>query len=122
MMHTEESFLQRRTELSAAKQALLEKWLQQQTVIGSLSDSIEPCPDKSTAPLSFAQLRLWFLQQLEPESPAYNEPIMTRLSGPLNVEALKLTALDIRERHEVLRSTYQMIDGQVVQVVTPIEE
>jgi amino acid adenylation domain-containing protein len=72
-------------------------------------------------PLSFAQTRLWFLQQLEPQSPAYNEPVMSRISGPLNVAALARTAREITRRHEVLRSTFKMLDGQVKQFVTPPE-
>ncbi len=121
-IHTEEGFLQRRTELSVSKQALLDKWLHQQASVGSVPDTIEPCPDRTSIPLSFAQLRLWFLQQLEPESPAYNEPVMTRISGPLHIEALTRTVREITRRHEVLRSTFKMVEGEVVQLITPPEK
>jgi amino acid adenylation domain-containing protein len=118
-MQKEELFLRRRAALSAAKQALLEKWLQQETPPGSDADAIAPRPAEEMAPLSFAQLRLWFLQQLEPESPAYNEPMMARLSGPLNLTAFTRAVRELTRRHEVLRSTFTMADGQVAQVIAP---
>ncbi|MGB8344240.1 MAG: condensation domain-containing protein, partial [Ktedonobacteraceae bacterium] len=118
-MQKEELFLRRRAALSAAKQALLEKWLQQESPPGSAADAIVPRPAGATVPLSFAQLRLWFLQQLEPESPAYNEPMMARLSGPLNLTALTRAVRELSRRHEVLRSSFTMVDGQVAQVITP---
>ncbi|MEV6868841.1 amino acid adenylation domain-containing protein, partial [Streptosporangium subroseum] len=70
-------------------------------------------------PLSFAQQRLWFLDQLEPGSPEYNVPVALRLAGPLDVAALS-TALDaIVERHEVLRTRLVAVDGVGMQVVDP---
>src|SRR6185295_16999445 len=69
-------------------------------------------------PLSFAQQRLWFLAQLEPDSPAYNLPHNLRLTGALNVNALEQTINAIIARHESLRTTFQTIDGQPVQVVS----
>src|SRR5579863_8558255 len=121
-MQKEELFLRRRAALSAAKQALLEKWLQQEAPPGSAADVIAPRPAGEMAPLSFAQLRLWFLQQLEPESPAYNEPMMARLSGPLNLTAFTRAVRELTRRHEVLRSTFTMADGQVAQIITPAGE
>ncbi|HJT57683.1 MAG TPA: amino acid adenylation domain-containing protein [Ktedonobacteraceae bacterium] len=126
-MTTEDTFLKRRAELSAAKQALLEKRLRYVRVPASPSgaiatlepDEIAPRTESGPAPLSFAQQRLWFLQQLEPESPAYNEPIAVYMRGALNVEALTQTAREITHRHEILRSTFPMVDGQVVQIVDP---
>jgi len=70
-------------------------------------------------PLSFAQQRLWLLNQLEPESPAYNIPIAVRLSGELNVTALERTLGEIIKRHEVLRTTFSVKDGTPVQVIGP---
>jgi hypothetical protein len=69
-------------------------------------------------PLSFAQQRLWFLAQLEPDNPAYNLPHNLRLTGILNVNALEQTINAIVARHETLRTTFQTIDGQPVQVVS----
>src|SRR4029079_5241535 len=57
-------------------------------------------------PLSFAQERLWFLNQLEPESAFYNIPVALRLVGPLNIAALESTLNELNRRHEVLRTTF----------------
>src|SRR5262245_50643595 len=74
--------------------------------------------DKSnSSALSFAQQRLWFLAQLEPESSAYNIPAAYRLSGPLNVPALEQSLSEIVRRHETLRTTFAAVDGQPFQRV-----
>jgi amino acid adenylation domain-containing protein len=68
-------------------------------------------------PLSFAQERLWFLEQLEPGSSAYNICRAARLTGPLNVEVLESSLNEIARRHEVMRTTFQIADGQPAQVI-----
>jgi non-ribosomal peptide synthetase component F len=68
-------------------------------------------------PLSFAQQRLWFLDQFEPGSSAYNMPFALRLKGPLDVDALERAMTEIVRRHEVLRTTFRIVDEQPVQVV-----
>ncbi|MBW4417922.1 MAG: amino acid adenylation domain-containing protein [Myxacorys californica WJT36-NPBG1] len=70
-------------------------------------------------PTSFAQQRLWFLQQLMPENPAYNVPLAVQLSGELNIAALEQTFNEIVRRHESLRTNFKMIGGQPRQVVLP---
>jgi amino acid adenylation domain-containing protein len=70
-------------------------------------------------PLSFAQQRLWFLQQMNPQSPAYNMPVASRLLGRLDAQALAQTLNEIAQRHEVLRTTFQMVDGRPMQVISP---
>ncbi len=70
-------------------------------------------------PLSFSQQRLWFLDQLEASSPAYNEPVALHLRGPLHRQALHQSLNEIVSRHEIFRTTFQAIDGLPVQVVTP---
>ena len=70
-------------------------------------------------PASFAQQRLWFLDQLEPESPAYNIPAAYRLRGPLHVPALEQAISEIVRRHETLRTTFHAADGQPFQRVAP---
>jgi amino acid adenylation domain-containing protein/FkbH-like protein len=62
-------------------------------------------------PLSYAQQRLWFAEQLMPESAAYNISIAVRLQGPLNLEAFRRTLEEIVRRHEVLRTRYEMVEG-----------
>ena len=71
----------------------------------------------SSVPLSFAQQRLWFFSQLEPESTFYNIPAIFSLSGSLNVEALRDSLDEILRRHEALRTSFQTIDGEPRQVV-----
>jgi len=68
-------------------------------------------------PLSFAQERLWFLDQLERESPFYNMPAAFRMTGSLNVENLRRAFDAITMRHEALRTTFSVIDGKAVQVI-----
>jgi amino acid adenylation domain-containing protein/non-ribosomal peptide synthase protein (TIGR01720 family) len=68
-------------------------------------------------PLSYAQQRLWFLDQLEPNNPFYNIPAGVRLSGELNVEALERTLSEIVRRHEVLRTSFMMVAGEPRQVI-----
>ena len=68
-------------------------------------------------PMSFAQQRLWFLDQYEPESALYNEPLAFRLSGSLNVNALWKTMEAIVSRHEALRTTFRMIGEQPMQCI-----
>ena len=70
-------------------------------------------------PLSFAQERLWFLHQLEPDSTAYNIPSLTRLTGPLNVGALQQAFGEIIRRHEILRTKLAMVKNGAVQVIRP---
>lgn len=70
-------------------------------------------------PLSFSQQRLWFLHQLDPASTVYNLPMAARLKGELNVAALQRSLNELARRHEVLRTTFDMIDGKPVQIISP---
>ena len=68
-------------------------------------------------PLSFAQQRLWFLDQLAPGSASYNVPFAVRLKGALNVDALERTLSEIMRRHEVLRTRFVDVAGEPRQEV-----
>ncbi|MEG4964628.1 amino acid adenylation domain-containing protein, partial [Microcoleus sp. K4-C2] len=68
-------------------------------------------------PLSFAQQRLWFLDQLQPGNPAYNIPAAVRLKGALNVAVLEQTFQEIIKRHEALRTTFNSVEGRPAQVI-----
>lgn len=70
-------------------------------------------------PASFAQQRLWFLDQLIPGTSLYNVPIVFRLTGALNLAALKQSFAEIVGRHEALRTTFNLLEGNLVQVITP---
>ncbi|HWE64696.1 MAG TPA: amino acid adenylation domain-containing protein, partial [Chloroflexota bacterium] len=70
-------------------------------------------------PLSFAQQRLWFLDQLTPGSAAYNIPLVLRLRGPLDSTALQAALQAIVQRHEALRTTFSVVDNGPVQVIAP---
>ncbi|HEX3128898.1 MAG TPA: amino acid adenylation domain-containing protein, partial [Thermoanaerobaculia bacterium] len=80
----------------------------------SSAPPILPIPRTDFLPLSFAQRRLWFLEQLEPGTAAYNVPGEVRLSGPLDVERLSAAFEEVLRRHEVLRTVYGMRDGEPV--------
>ena len=71
------------------------------------------------APLSFAQQRLWFLDQLEPGSSLYNVFSAVRLQGRLDVEALEHSFEFMVQRHETLRTTFQLQNKTPVQVIQP---
>lgn len=73
-------------------------------------------------PLSFAQQRLWFIDQLQPGSSLYNIPLALRLRGELDVPILERVFTEIVRRHEVLRTHFELIDGEPVQVVALPEQ
>jgi amino acid adenylation domain-containing protein len=73
-------------------------------------------------PLSFAQQRLWFLHQMEPESPFYNLPFAVRMEGALEVDALRRALAEIVRRHEVLRTTFRADAAGSWQVIHPAPE
>lgn len=84
---------------------------------GAQSHGIIARPHATPAPLSFAQQRLWFVQQLTPDSAAYNLPRAVRLSGALQARHLEMALNKVIERHDVLRSAIVEIDGVAMQVV-----
>ena len=81
---------------------------------------ILPVPRDRDLPLSFAQQRLWFIDQLDPGNSVYNFPVAVRLKGPLNLRALEQSLNEIVRRHEALRTTFSMVDGQPTQVIAPV--
>ncbi|HEX2268956.1 MAG TPA: amino acid adenylation domain-containing protein [Pyrinomonadaceae bacterium] len=104
--------------ISKAKSDLLQRYL-----LGDLKQplatpsAIERRARNNSAPLSFGQERLWFLDQLEPNSSFYNTPAAMRLAGPLDVAALEQSLNEIVRRHEVLRTSFTNVDGRPEQVI-----
>jgi amino acid adenylation domain-containing protein len=80
---------------------------------------LAPAGREGEIPLSFAQERLWFMSQLEPASSAYNVPRAVRLLGGLDIATLGRALDEIGCRHEVLRTTFMVLEGRALQVVAP---
>jgi hypothetical protein len=72
-----------------------------------------------TAPPSFAQQRLWFIEQLEPGTHVYNSARAVRLRGPLDGSVLRRSLDALVVRHEALRTSFRAVDGLPVQVIAP---
>jgi amino acid adenylation domain-containing protein len=82
---------------------------------------IKPVSRDQELSLSFAQQRLWFLNQLEPDSPFYNVSSNARLAGPLNVAALNHALSEIIRRHESLRTNFVVVKARPIQVISPAQ-
>jgi hypothetical protein len=100
-----DSVIQDKTNLSPAKQLLLEKRLRGESVVASkVRPPLRPMVRPEAIPLSFAQKRLWFLHKLEGPNAIYNMGLAQRLEGKLNEAALKAALHDLIVRHETLRT------------------
>jgi amino acid adenylation domain-containing protein len=106
--------------LSPAKRALIElKLLKKQAAVGEAKPLISKRPEGVPVPLSFYQQGLWVLGQLMPETSLYHVPKAVRLTGTLDVAALKKTLDHLVGRHESLRTTFATTDGVPMQVISP---
>ncbi len=115
---TDADLAERLAQLSPAKRALLESRLQEKDAGGPVKIAIPCRSHRASAPLSFSQQRLWFLNQLEPAASVYNQTAALSLEGSLNLTALQDALNAIVERHEVLRTTYVVAgDGCVEQFI-----
>jgi amino acid adenylation domain-containing protein len=110
---------QRIAQLSPEKRELLLQRLNQKKAKIAPSQIQRQSRDSNFFPLSFAQQRLWFLSQLEPNNPFYNQPTALRLTGQLNIAILEQSLKEIIRRHETLRTTFAIVNGQPVQVINP---
>jgi amino acid adenylation domain-containing protein len=77
-----------------------------------------PITRRKEAPSSVAQERLWFLDQLEPGSTVYNVPGALRIRGPLKVAALEQSLNEIIRRHDALRTTFSVVEGELLQIIS----
>src|SRR5262249_13663582 len=103
--------------LTPAQRALFEQRLREQRAERISGYSIVRRADAEAAPLSFAQQRLWFLDQLAPGSPAYNMGRAYRIRGRLREDLLRRALAAVVARHEALRTTFSVVDGRAVQGV-----
>ncbi|OLE58156.1 MAG: hypothetical protein AUI36_13945 [Cyanobacteria bacterium 13_1_40CM_2_61_4] len=105
--------------LSPEKKALLKRRLgvAAQTHVQGLV--IPRRPNRDSAPLSFFQRQLWLLDQMTPGNPAYNLPIGYHLKGPLDSTALENSFNEVIKRHEGLRTTFAVKDGEPLQFIHP---
>ncbi|HET7286303.1 MAG TPA: condensation domain-containing protein, partial [Pyrinomonadaceae bacterium] len=92
------------------------------TSMGLALPPIERVSREGGLPLSYAQQRLWFLDQLEPGNHFYNVAAAVRLQGLLKVDALEASLNEVLKRHEVLRSCFRTVAGEPVQVVLPVQQ
>ncbi|HEY0603423.1 MAG TPA: amino acid adenylation domain-containing protein, partial [Herpetosiphonaceae bacterium] len=93
--------------------------IEQRQQQGERVASIVPVPRDGPLPLSFSQQRLWFLDQFDQGTPAYNMVNSVRLRGELHVPALRQALDEIVRRHESLRTIFALQDGQAVQLILP---
>jgi amino acid adenylation domain-containing protein/non-ribosomal peptide synthase protein (TIGR01720 family) len=110
---------QRIADLSPEKRELLLQRIKKEQPLARPPAAIPRREAVDPLPLSFAQQRLWFLDQLEPNNPFYNIPVGVQLNGPLNVDALKLSFNEIVRYHETLRTSFKVVNGQPAQVIRP---
>ncbi|WP_369214218.1 non-ribosomal peptide synthetase [Streptomyces flavofungini] len=109
-MSREDLATSRKARLSPQKRALLEKLSGAARTSGSARIPRRPADDRP--PLSFAQRRLWFLDQMVPDSPAYNVPMSFRVRGPLRREVLERAVEEVVRRHESLRTRLPSENGE----------
>ncbi|ARU62851.1 hypothetical protein CBW65_19120 [Tumebacillus avium] len=105
----------------ASTPALLAEWIEgaRAEKSGLTAPSMVQASRDGQLPLSFAQQRLWLVDQLMPGSPAYNIPYAVRLNGTLNRSALETGVNEIISRHEALRTTFADLDGEPQQIIAP---
>ncbi len=113
----------RSAERSARVKSLLRKRREERSVETVEEGAIPRRPAAGPAPLSFSQERLWFLDRLDPGSPAYNIPAALHLRGPLHPGVLTACLDEVIRRHEALRTTFVMPEATAagaVQIVAPV--
>ena len=114
---------QRIANLSPEKRKLLERLLNKEGSDARQALILPRPPGTTVVPLSFAQQRLWVLHQLDPASPLYNVAFILRFQGHIDGVAMRRAHLELVRRHEALRTTFQVVDSQPVQVIaTPPDE
>lgn len=105
------------TSLSPVRRQLFSRLLKEKGITTAEKRAIPQCSRSCPIPLSFAQQRLWFLDQLTPGNPAYNDCYGVHFNGSLHVATLEQALNEIIRRHESLRTNFRVVEGQPVQVI-----
>ncbi|HKF49644.1 MAG TPA: amino acid adenylation domain-containing protein [Terracidiphilus sp.] len=113
------NFAEQVDQLSPARRALLEKMLLAKAGPAKDANHIHRRPQSDRAPMSFAQQRLWFLDQMDSAGRAYNLPVNLDLCGELDFAALQRSLTEILRRHESLRTCFLNQAGEPSQIILP---
>jgi amino acid adenylation domain-containing protein/non-ribosomal peptide synthase protein (TIGR01720 family) len=106
-----------KAELAERKQEILAFIRDNNVAIATDERSIRPVKRQENLPLSFAQQRLWFVERLTNVSQLYDVPTCLHLKGSLNFSALKSSLNELVRRHEILRTTFTLVEGNPVQKI-----
>ena len=107
----------RQARIAALPSDLQQKLRQRLAGHSEQSDRIQLADRSAPLPMSFAQQRLWFIEQFDPGQSGYHSALALRLRGPLEAAALRSALRKLAERHESLRTTFRDTDGKGVQVI-----
>lgn len=106
--------------LSSVKRRLLQKFLSNRTAVSEpLAAPILPRPAGEPVPMAFSQQQVWLHSQMAGDVPFYNETITIYRHGPLDASVLEKCLTEIVRRHEIWRTTFEVVDGEPVQIVHP---
>ncbi|WP_017653095.1 non-ribosomal peptide synthetase [Fortiea contorta] len=111
--------IQRIAALTPEKRALLELRLKQKNLLQKKWTSIAKRKAQDALYLSLIQEKFWIIQQLQPDLSAYNESNLLKITGNLNKNVLEKSLNTIIQRHEILRTSFRVVDGQTIQNIAP---
>ncbi|RCJ42320.1 non-ribosomal peptide synthetase [Nostoc minutum NIES-26] len=106
-------------QIAERKAEIIQFLKQVNSAASSTIEAIQPVPRDTNLPLSFGQQGLWFIDQLEGGSAAYNQIFAIQIKGLLNVTVLQQALDEVVQRHEILRTTFKNIDGQAFCAIAP---
>jgi amino acid adenylation domain-containing protein len=108
-----------RAEIAARKAEIITYLKQPDFNSQDASQAIVPIPRDQDLPLSFGQQRLWFIHQLDQNITVYNESLSLKIEGRLQIPILEQVIQAIWQRHELLRTTFSVVEGSPVQIIHP---
>jgi surfactin family lipopeptide synthetase A len=109
-------------EISDAKRKLIDEYLRDAVQTSAVQQKIPPRPPEESVPLSFSQQQVWVHSQMAGDIPIYNEAVTIYRRGTLDVAVLERCLAEILRRHEIWRTTFDLVDGKPVQVVQPASD